>query len=89
MSPTKATSDFDRAFRAIKVVCVGGYSTATAPSQLIHAICVWASQLQRFKTSQGKENISQRGGSVTLSPKTMPGEVKELIYTFRNSGVAL
>ncbi len=87
--PKKAVDVFNRGDRAIKVVCSAGYTTATAPPNLIHAICVWASQLQRNKQNQGKENVSQRGGSVTLSPKTMPLEVKELLNPFRLNGAVL
>ena len=89
LSPTNATDGFDRAFRALKVIAVAGYATATTPSPIIHAICIWASQLQRFKTSQGKENVSQRGGSVTLSPKTMPLEARQLLYKYRNTGAII
>jgi hypothetical protein len=87
---TKVAVDvFDKGDRSIKVVCSAGYTTNTAPSDLVHAICVWASQLQRNKHNQGKENVSQRGGSVTLSPKTMPLEVKELLNPYRLNGSVL
>lgn len=72
---------FERGFRAIKVVCNAGFSDA--PDDLEHAICVWASQLHRAKQNQGKENISQQGNSLRLSPKTIPEEVKQLLYPFR------
>ena len=85
-SPTLIDSIFDRARRAIKVIMSAGYSSATAPPELVHAICVWASQLQRMKPAQGRENMSQRGGSITISPKTMPQEVKECLYPYRMDG---
>lgn len=89
LSLINATSTFDRGHRAIKVICAAGWTSATAPPDLIHAICVWASQLQRNKPAQGRENISQRTGSVTVSPKTMPEEVKQILYPMRNFGSIL
>lgn len=87
--PKNVTEVFDKGYRAIKAIFSAGYNSTTAPPDIIHAICVWASQLQRFKANQGKENISQRGGSVTLSAKTMPTEIKQLLQPYRNSGVLL
>ena len=89
LKPNSATKVFDYGFRAIKVICVAGYSSGTAPGGLLHAICVWASQMQRNKTAQGKETISQRTGNITLSPKSIPLEVKEMLYPFRNFGSIL
>ena len=86
LSPTLLDSVFDRSRRAIKVILSAGYTSATAPPDLIHGICVWASQLQRNKTAQGRENMSQRGGSLTLSPKTMPREGKEILFPYRMDG---
>ena len=82
IKPTTSTT-FDRGLRAIKVVCVAGYS-ATPPPDLVHAICVWSSQLHRQKQTQGKDQISVQGASVKLSPKVMPPEVKEILYRFKN-----
>lgn len=89
LSLINATSTFDRGSRAIKVICAAGWTSSTAPPDLIHAICVWASQLHRNKPAQGRENISQRTGSVTVSPKTMPEEVKQILYPMRNFGTIL
>ena len=46
-----STVAFSNAFRSNRVVCSAGYSSA--PEDLIHAVCVFASQLHRQKTSQG------------------------------------
>lgn len=89
LDPIKATDTFDRSFRAIKAVVTAGYTSSTAPHDLKHAICVWASQMQRNKSAQGRNSISNRGGSITASPKFMPEEVKELIYPFRCFGAVL
>mgnify|MGYP003148910389 CR=1 FL=1 len=83
IDPVNATDSFDRAFRAIKVVCNCGYSTL--PADLEHAICVWASQLHRNKATQGKDSVTQRGSTVSISPKYMPAEVRELLAPFRES----
>ena len=89
LDPISATNTFDRGFRAIKAVVTAGFTTATAPHDLKHAICVWASQIQRNKSAQGRNSISQRGGSITASPKTIPEEAKELLYPFRVFGGVL
>lgn len=81
LDPVNASDGFDHGFRAIKVVANCGYTTL--PSDLEHAICVWASQLQRNKASQGKDSITQRGATVSISPKSMPPEVKEMLAPFR------
>ena len=75
LDPITATNTFDRSFRAIKAVVTAGYTSSTAPDDLKHAICVWASQIQRNKSAQGRNSMSQRGGSITASPKTIPEEV--------------
>lgn len=84
LKPTVATNGFDRGYRNIKVVCSAGYSAANPPDDLVQAICVWASQLQRNKSSQGKEQMTQRQATVKVSPKTMPQEIKELLYPLMN-----
>ena len=89
LSLINATKVFDFGKRAIKVTCTAGWSSATAPPDLIHSICVWASQLHRNKPAQGRENISQRTGSITVSPKIMPPECKELLNPMRNFGMIL
>ena len=89
LDPISATDTFDRSFRAIKAVVTAGYTSSTAPDDLKHAICVWASQIQRNKSAQGRNSISNRGGSITASVKTMPDEVKQLLYPFRCYGAIL
>jgi hypothetical protein len=87
LKPQVATNGFDTAFRAIKVVCNAGYTTTT--NKLEHAVCVYASQLHRQKSSQGKESSGQRGSSVKYSPKSMPFEVKEILYSIRSSSMVM
>ena len=89
LDPNTATKTFDSGYRANKVVAVIGYTSLTAPQDLDHAICVWVSQLHRNKTTQGKENISQGGSTVRVSPKRMPDEVKEILYPLRVPGLIL
>ncbi len=75
---------FDRGFRAIKIVGSFGFSTSNPPSDLVHAICVYCSHLQRAKSSQGNVSITQRNSTVSLSPRTIPDEVKEILRGYRN-----
>ena len=83
LDPVNATDSFEYAFRAIKVVANCGFTAL--PADLEHAICVWASQLHRNKATQGKESITQRAATVSISPKSMPPEVKEYLAPFRES----
>ncbi len=82
LSPKTATTLFASGYRANKVICTAGF--ATAPADLEHAICVLASMAQRNKTNQGKESLTSRNGSIRLSPKKMPAEVKEALYPYRS-----
>ena len=68
---------------ANKVICVAGYTSGTLPNDLEHAICVFASFIHRSKSNNGKESITTRNGSVKLTPKKMPVEVKEFLYPYR------
>ena len=79
LEPNTATVIFDTGYRANKVVAVCGYNSVTAPDDLEHAIAVWVSQLHRNKSNQGKEQITQSNGTVRISPKTMPYEIKEYL----------
>jgi TATA-box binding protein (TBP) (component of TFIID and TFIIIB) len=83
----KSTSGkaIERGFRANKVVCTAGFGP-TSVEDLVHAVCVYASQLQRAKQTQGKESTSQRDVNIKISPKTMPKEVKEILYSYRTYG---
>ena len=82
LDPVNASDSFEYGFRAIKVIANCGYSNL--PSDLEHGICVWASQLHRNKATQGKESITQRASTVSISPKSMPPEVKEILASFRS-----
>ena len=81
LDPVNASDGFDRGFRAVKVVANCGYTTL--PADLEHAVCVWASQLHRNKATQGKDSITQRAATVSISPKSMPKEVKQFLAPFR------
>ena len=85
LDPISATDAFDRGYRAIKIICNAGFAGSNLPSDLEHAICVWASQLHRNKATQGKDSITQRAATVSISPKTMPIEVKQLLTAFKTS----
>lgn len=85
LNPITATDIFERGYRAIKVVCQAGYANSYLPADLEHGICVWASQLHRNKATQGKESITQRAATISISPKNMPDEVKEILAPFRES----
>ena len=82
LKPQSITRYFTRGYRSNKVICTAGF--ATAPSDLEHAICILASMSQRNKTNQGKESITSRNGSIKLSLKSMPLEVKEYLRPYRS-----
>ena len=85
MDPIVATDIFERGYRAIKVVCEAGFANSTLPADLEHGICVWASQLHRNKATQGKDSITQRAATISISAKNMPPEIKEILAPFRES----
>lgn len=87
LKPNTATIGFSTAFRANKVVCTAGF--LSAENTLEHAICVYASQMHRNKSAQGKESSSQRGSTIKYSPKSIPHEVKELLYPLRSSTMVM
>ena len=72
---------FYKGFRATKVVCNAGFSTA--PPALEHAICVLCSHLQRAKQSQGKETMALAGVSINLSSRVIPEEARQVLWQFR------
>ena len=82
LKPQSVTRYFVSAYRGNKVVCTAGF--VTAPSDLEHAICILASMAQRNKTNQGKESLTSRNGSIKLTPKNMPLEVKEYLRPYRS-----
>ena len=85
----KSTSSvtIESGFRANKIVCSAGFTSAA--DDITHAVCVYASALQRGKATQGKDSTTQREVSVKLSPRTMPQEVKDILYPLRVSGRVL
>lgn len=76
-----ATTTIERGYRANKVVCTAGFTSA--PSDLEHAVCAYAAHLNRAKQTQGKQSTTQRDVTVNLSPRTIPPEVKEILYNYR------
>jgi len=87
LKPKILTKYFDTGYRANKVVCVAGF--VTAPADLEHAICILASMAQRNKTNQGKDSINSRNGSIKLSKKSLPLEVKEYLWPYRSPNTIL
>jgi len=79
-----STDTYDVGYRANKIIGSFGFDTSNPPSDLVHAICVYCSHLQRAKNSQGNQSITQRNSTVSLSPRTMPIEVKEILRGYRN-----
>ena len=82
-----STVGFTKAYRGNKVV--GTFGFTLYHKDIVHAICVYASQLHRAKTSQGKQSQTVRAASTTYLPNTMPSEVKEILYPYRNSVVII
>ena len=82
-----STKSWERGYRYIKATVIAGWSTA--PNDLIQAICIMASMAQRNKANAGKESIDVRGSKITISKKTMPQEVKEILYPLRSSAMYL
>ena len=76
---------FDTGFRFIKVVYSAGFDTSSPPAELVHAICLLCSGLQRSKAGQGFNSLNARNVSVNYTPRmSFPPEVKELLAGFRN-----
>ena len=84
-----STDTFDTGYRANKIVGSFGFSTSSPPHDLVHALCVYCAHLQRAKNSQGNNSITQRNSTVSLSPRTMPIEVKEILRGYRNVSVII
>ena len=87
--PPNIPRSFSNGKRSNKVTCTAGFTAGTLPGDLEHAICVYASQLHRNKQTQGKSSINTRAGSVQLSKKSLPDEVKEFLYPYRVPGTIL
>lgn len=78
-----STVGFSRSYRSNKVV--GTFGFTLFHKDVIHAVCVYASQLHRAKSSQGKKSIAIKGTTTSYSPNTIPPEVKEILYPYRSS----
>ena len=87
IKPNTSTVGFTKAYRGNKVV--GTFGFTLYHKDIVHAVCVYASQLHRAKTSQGKQSQTVRAASTTYLPNTMPSEVKEILYPYRNSVVII
>tara|TARA_R100001443_G_scaffold64775_1_gene74207 strand:+ start:1560 stop:2168 length:609 start_codon:yes stop_codon:yes gene_type:complete len=83
-----ATRGFYSSYRSNKIVCDLGY-TSSPPNDLIHAICIMASQAQRAKATSGKLQLSQRGTSIRPAEPGISQEVKALLYPLRSPSVIL
>lgn len=87
LKPNVATEGFVRAYRGNKVV--GTFGFTAYHKDIIHAICVYASQLQRAKSSQGKKSATTRQTTTSYLPNTIPEEVKEILYPYRSTFMIL
>lgn len=87
IKPNVSTVGFSRAYRATKVI--GTFGFTSFHRDLIHAICVYASQLQRAKSSQGKKTQSVRNSTITFTENTIPPEVREILYPYRSTSMIL
>lgn len=87
IKPDTSTVGFTRGYRANKVV--GTFGFTLYHKDIVHAVCVYASQLHRAKTSQGKKSQTVRQATTSYMPNTIPPEVKEILYPYRNSVVII
>ena len=83
IKPTVSTVGFSKAYRSNKVV--GTFGFTLFHKDLIHAVCVYASQLHRAKSSQGKKSQSVRNATTTYMPNVIPDEVRQILYPYRSS----
>lgn len=83
IKPTVSTVGFSKAYRANKVV--GTFGFTLFHKDLVHAVCVFASQLHRAKSSQGKKSQSVRNATTTYMPNVIPDEVRQILYPYRAS----
>ena len=74
---TDASGSFATGFRANKIVLTAGYTTAD--KNLIRALCIWMSQGQRSKDSQGMKSQKVGDDSTTWLPNNMPPEVRAIL----------
>ena len=87
LKPNQATQVFDNSFRAIKVVCTAGFTSA--PADLEHAICYQSALVFRGRSNIGQTSISQRQASVRLKRMMIEDEVKEILFNYRTSQALL
>lgn len=87
IKPNTSTVGFTKSYRGNKVV--GTFGFTLYHRDLVHAVCVYASQLHRAKSSQGKKSQTVRQATTSYMPNTIPPEVKEILYPYRNSVVII
>ena len=87
IKPNTSTVGFTKAYRGNKVV--GTFGFTLFHKDIVHAVCVYASQLQRAKSSQGKKSQTVRNTTTSYMPNTIPDEVKEILYPYRSSFVII
>lgn len=81
LKPNVSTVGFVKSYRGNKVV--GTFGFTAFQKDIVHAICVYASQLQRAKSSQGKKSQTTRQTTTTYLPNSIPEEVKQILYIYR------
>lgn len=87
IKPDTSTVGFTKSYRGNRVI--GTFGFTLYHKDIVHAVCVYASQLHRAKTSQGKKSQTVRGATTSYLPNTIPPEVKEILYPYRNSVVII
>ena len=87
IKPNVSTVGFSQGYRSNKIVGTFGFTLFHA--DLVHAVCVMASQLHRAKSSQGKASQSIRGATTTYTSNMIPDEVKQILYPYRASQVII
>ena len=87
IKPDTSTVGFTKGYRANRVI--GTFGFTLYHRDLVHAVCVYASQLHRAKSSQGKKSSTVRQATTSFLPNTIPPEVKEILYPYRNSVVII
>jgi hypothetical protein len=87
IKPNTSTVGFTKSYRGNRVI--GTFGFTLFHRDLVHAVCVYASQLHRAKSSQGKKSQSVRNATTTYMSNKIPDEVKEILYPYRNSVVII
>lgn len=87
IKPDTSTVGFTNSYRGNRVI--GTFGFTLFHKDLVHAVCVYASQLHRAKSSQGKKSQSVRNATTTYMPNQIPDEVKQLLYPYRSSQVII